>query len=132
MIIGEIKLPKKIPNLNQSLFRGVSILEFNKPKIKKTNDTSKDHALTSPSFNKGQNATIKNIKVKNTPKLLFELIFISLYLKLNRRLLRFHVSFINSSYLHRFFHSISSKWFAKFLVKNNFNKCCNTFFLVFT
>ena len=27
-------LPKNIPNLNQSLFKGVKILEFNKPKIK--------------------------------------------------------------------------------------------------
>ena len=35
IIIGEKKFPSKIPNLNQSLFKGVKILEFNNPKIKK-------------------------------------------------------------------------------------------------
>ena len=33
--IGDIIVPNKIPNLNQILFKGVKIEEFNKPKIKK-------------------------------------------------------------------------------------------------
>ena len=33
MTIGETKLPNKIPNLNQILFNGVRIFEFNNPKI---------------------------------------------------------------------------------------------------
>ena len=35
IIIGEINLPNNIPNLNQSLFNGVSNFELIKPKIKK-------------------------------------------------------------------------------------------------
>ena len=33
--IGAIKLPNKIPNLNQALFKGVSNLELNSPKTRK-------------------------------------------------------------------------------------------------
>jgi len=36
-MIGETTLPNKIPNLNQILFNGLKIFEFNSPKIKKTN-----------------------------------------------------------------------------------------------
>ena len=78
MIIGEIKLPKKIPNLNQSLFRGVSILEFNKPKIKKIKEIIKDHALISSLFITGYKAINKNTTKKTTPKLRLELILTSL------------------------------------------------------
>ena len=35
IIIGDIKFPNKIPNLNQILFKGDKAEEFNKPKIKK-------------------------------------------------------------------------------------------------
>ena len=48
IIIGETIFPKKIPNLNQSLLRGVNILEFKIPKIKKIKDIIKDHNLNSP------------------------------------------------------------------------------------
>ena len=34
MIIGEIIFPNNIPNLNQSLFNGVNIFEFNNAKNK--------------------------------------------------------------------------------------------------
>ena len=33
--IGEIRFPSKIPNLNQILFNGFKMDEFNKPKFKK-------------------------------------------------------------------------------------------------
>ena len=36
MISGEITTLKKIPNLNHKIFRGVSILELRKPRIKKS------------------------------------------------------------------------------------------------
>jgi hypothetical protein len=36
IINGEIIFPRKIPNLNQSLFSGFKILEFNNPRNKKT------------------------------------------------------------------------------------------------
>jgi hypothetical protein len=48
IINGEIIFPKNIPNLNQSLFIGVKILEFNKPNTKKNKDIITDHILTSP------------------------------------------------------------------------------------
>ena len=36
--IGDTIEPKRIPNLNQSLFKGVSILELINPRIKKIRD----------------------------------------------------------------------------------------------
>ena len=39
--------PKNNPNLNQSLFKGVKILEFNSPKIIKIKEIIKDHILIS-------------------------------------------------------------------------------------
>ena len=47
IIIGETIFPKKIPNLNQSLFNGVSILELINPRIKKIIDIVRDHILIS-------------------------------------------------------------------------------------
>ena len=35
MTIGDTTPPSKIPNLNQILFKGFRVDEFNKPKIKK-------------------------------------------------------------------------------------------------
>ena len=81
--IGEIKLPNKIPNLNQILFNGVKNFEFNNPKIKKIIAIIKDQILISPSLNKGNIETIrKNIK-KTIPKLLFVPILILLFFKSN-------------------------------------------------
>ena len=42
---GEVIFPNKIPNLNQSKFNGVKILEFNIPKVTKTKETMNDHNL---------------------------------------------------------------------------------------
>ena len=50
---GEIIFPKKIPSLNHILLKGVKIIEFNKPKIKKINETMKDQILKFPSLKKG-------------------------------------------------------------------------------
>ena len=45
--IGEIKLPNKIPNLNQILFNGVRIFDFNNPNVKKIRETTRDQILNS-------------------------------------------------------------------------------------
>ena len=81
--IGETKLPNKIPNLNQILFNGVRIFEFNNPKIKKNKAINKDQILIFPSLNKGNIETIKRNRKKTIPKLLFVPILILLFFKLN-------------------------------------------------
>ena len=48
IITGEIIFPKIIPNLNQILFKGVKILEFKRPKIKKIKEIIPDQILISP------------------------------------------------------------------------------------
>jgi len=53
IINGEIIFPRNNPNLNQTLFNGVNIFEFNKPKIKKTIEIITDQIRRFPSFNKG-------------------------------------------------------------------------------
>ena len=83
MIIGDMKLPIRIPNLNQILFNGDKIDEFNIPKIKKINETIIDHFLIFPSFKIGYIEIIKKNTKKTIPKLLFELIFILFFCKLN-------------------------------------------------
>ena len=45
---GDIILPRKKPNLNQSLFKGLKILEFNKPNIRKIREVIADQTLISP------------------------------------------------------------------------------------
>ena len=83
MTIGDIKLPNKIPNLNQILFSGVKTFEFNNPKISKIIAIIKDQILIFSSLNKGNIETIiKNIK-KIIPKLLFVPILILLFFKSN-------------------------------------------------
>ena len=52
-MIGDTILPNRIPNLNQSLFSGVRILEFNNPRIKKIIETIIDQTLIFPSLNNG-------------------------------------------------------------------------------
>ena len=54
--IGAIKFPKKIPNLNHNLFKGVRIFEFIKPNIRNIIEIIKDHNLISSPFNKGHKA----------------------------------------------------------------------------
>ena len=76
IIIGETKFPKKIPNLNQSLFKGVKNLEFNNPEIKKIIQKIRDQILIFSSFNNGNIATIKKKIKKTIPKLLLDEILI--------------------------------------------------------
>jgi hypothetical protein len=83
MIIGDTKLPNRIPNLNQILFNRVRIFEFISPKIKKNIAVIKDQILIFPSLNNGNIATIKKNRKKTIPKLLFVPILILLFFKLN-------------------------------------------------
>ena len=76
IIIGDTKLPKKIPNLNQILFKGLKIVEFAKPKIKKIVAVTIAQILILPSFSNGYNDIIKKNEKKTIPKLLLEDIFI--------------------------------------------------------
>ena len=54
---GEVKrsviFPKNIPNLIHNMCKGVKILEFIIPKIKKTNEINKDHIIKSSLLIKG-------------------------------------------------------------------------------
>ena len=52
--IGETKLPKKIPTLNQIIFNGVKIFEFVNSKIRNIIPTIKLQTLISPFLNKGK------------------------------------------------------------------------------
>ncbi len=76
MIIGENIFPKKIPNLNQSLFKGVNRREFINPKNKKITEITKDQILISLLLTKGYKATIKKTTKNTIPKLLLEPILI--------------------------------------------------------
>ena len=71
-------LPSKAPNLNQILFKGYRIDEFNKPKIKKIIASTIAQILILPSLNNGNNEIIKKNAKKTIPKLLFDEILISL------------------------------------------------------
>ena len=86
MTIGETIFPRIIPNLNQSLFKGVKIDEFSKPRIKNIKESMIDHILRSPSLNIGYIETIKKTTKKTNPKLLLELIlmFLLFIIKLMR------------------------------------------------
>ena len=44
---GDIILPRKKPNLNQSLFKGLKILELSKPRTKKNKEIIDDQTLIS-------------------------------------------------------------------------------------
>ena len=77
MTNGDTIFPKNNPNLNQSLFNGDKILEFNKPKIKKIIAIIKDHFLKSPLLINGKSPIIKNTVQNTTPKFRLEPILIS-------------------------------------------------------
>jgi len=70
--MGDIIEPKRIPNLNHSLFNGVKNLEFKTPKTKKTKDKIKAHNLKSPWDFKGHNDITKKTTKNKNPKLLFD------------------------------------------------------------
>ena len=53
-------LPKKIPNLNQSLLRGVNIFELLNPNIRKIIDIINDQILMLFSLSNGHKDIIKN------------------------------------------------------------------------
>ena len=76
--IGLTIFPKKIPNLNHILLRGVKIFEFINAKIKKIIDTSKDQFLIASPFNNGQKLIIKKTTAKTIPKFRLVGSFISL------------------------------------------------------
>ena len=76
IIMGDIIFPNNIPNLNHTLFNGVSIFDFKIPNIKKIIETINDQYLNSFSSNKGQIDIIKKTTKKTMPKLLFEPILI--------------------------------------------------------
>ena len=75
MAIGAIIDPKKIPNLNQILFKGVRIFEFNKPKTNNIAEIINDQILRLSPFIRGYNEINKKTTKKTNPKLLFVLIF---------------------------------------------------------
>tara|TARA_B100000787_G_scaffold154912_1_gene130014 strand:+ start:561 stop:875 length:315 start_codon:yes stop_codon:yes gene_type:complete len=70
--IGDITLPNKIPNFIHTLFKGVKIGEFIKPKTKKNTASISDQAWIFPPSNNGQNVIIKKTVKKTTPKFLFD------------------------------------------------------------
>ena len=80
MINGEIVFPRKIPNLNQILFKGVKILEFKNPKNKKIKEINSDQSLIFSLFNNGYKHIRKKIIEKTTPKFLLDGMLIYLLL----------------------------------------------------
>ena len=73
--IGETIFPKKIPNLNHKIFKGVKSLELTRPKAKKMKAIIIAHNLYVLISSKGQNPIIIKTIKKTIPKLLFELFF---------------------------------------------------------
>ena len=81
--IGDTIFPIKMPNLNQILFSGDKIEEFNKPKIKKMIEINiVENMILSP-FDRGYNVRIKKNKKNTIPKFLLLAIFILLFFKTN-------------------------------------------------
>ena len=68
MTIGDTTLPSKIPNLNQILFNGYKIDEFNRPKIKKIIAIITAQILISSFLSNGNIDIIKKNKKKNYSK----------------------------------------------------------------
>ena len=77
MIKGDTIFPNNIPNLNQILFKGAKILEFNKLNIRKIIEIINDQILISPPYVKGYKAMSKKTTKKTIPKLRLELILTS-------------------------------------------------------
>ena len=66
--IGEIIFPRSSPNLIQIFLRGVKILEFKIPNIKKINAILTDHNLKSPPLEIGHIEIIKKNNKKKYSK----------------------------------------------------------------
>ena len=94
--MGDIKLPRIIPSLNQALFKGDKKGELIKPKTKKIIENISDQILKSSFLNKGKIETIKK-KTKNTsPKLLFDGIF-TFWFMVNEYTISIHKKTLNIS-----------------------------------
>ena len=76
--IGETIFPKKIPNLNHKIFKGVNSLEFMNPKVKKITAIIIAHNLYVLISSKGQKPIMIKTTKKTIPKFLLELLFISI------------------------------------------------------
>ena len=78
--IGAIIAPNNSPNLTQTLFKGVKILELIKPRIKNKTAIGKKYILGLSPFNKGHKPTKRKTIKNNIPKpLLFSLNFIKYF-----------------------------------------------------
>ena len=62
IIIGEINLPKYIPNLNQILFKGVSNLELINPNIKLSNEDYKTLEIIKKELELKESEVIKKLR----------------------------------------------------------------------
>ena len=71
--------PKKIPNLNHNLLRGLNNFEFIIPNNKKISDKTRDHILIGSWSFKGQSDIIRKTKKNKKPKVLFDEIFMFLF-----------------------------------------------------
>ena len=75
-----MKLPKKIPNLNQIIFNGSSILEFINPSSKNIKEIISSQTLILLPLKSGNNEMIKKTKKNTKPKLRFDESFIFLFI----------------------------------------------------
>ena len=78
--IGEIKLPRNIPNLNHSILKGVKNFEFITPNKRKVSESNKDQSLNSFSFKRGHKAISKKTIKKTIPKFRFDGTLISFFI----------------------------------------------------
>ena len=67
-----MKFPRNNPSLIQTKYKGVKILEFKSPNIKKSNANEIDQILISSPFTWGQNPITKKTIKKRIPKLLLD------------------------------------------------------------
>ena len=75
-----MKLPRKIPNLNQTLFNGSSIFEFINPSSKNIKEIASSQTLTLLLFKSGNIEMMKKTKKNINPKLRFDESFIFLFI----------------------------------------------------
>ena len=126
MTIGDTTLPSKIPNLNQILFNGYKIDEFNRPKIKKIIAIITAQILISSFLSNGNIDIIKKNKKKTTPKLLFDeiLIFLELINLIKDYLAKFNILYFQNIKIYSIFYStcLNKMTYCKTATLNNINK----------